>query len=319
MQKTVWILADNRAGNVNQLVGIAQELGLPYEHKSITYTDWVKLPNLLRGASLIGVTKESAARLRAPWPDVVLSAGRRTFPVARWIKKMSKGHTKIVQVMNPGSVGFKEADLVVLPLHDRYKGHAQNVMQVLGTPHAITAQRLASEQAFWQKEFSGFKEPRLALIVGGATKNKPFTKDMAKRLVSEVMALKPGSIMVTTSRRTPKEVVDILQENLPKDSYFYRYGDKGENPYFGLLAWADLIVVTGDSMSMCSECCASTVPVYIFAPAQMIGHKHKRFHKELYEGGYASALGGKMTYSKKGGGFNPSKKIAYAVVKLLDA
>ena len=71
-------------------------------------------------------------------------------------------------------------------------------------------------------------------------------------------------------------------------------------------------------MSMCSECCATTVPVYIFAPDEMMSEKHKRFHKELYDAGYASALGGKMTYSKKGGGFNPSKKIAYAIAELLE-
>ncbi len=318
MQKTVWILADNRAGNVNQLVGIAEELSMPFEHKDIVYNQWVKLPNLMRGASLIGVAKESAARLQAPWPDVVLSAGRRTFPIARWIKKMSKGHTKIVQVMNPGVAGFNEADLVVLPLHDQYKGHAKNVMQVSGTPHAITAQRLASERAYFEKKFAPMAEPRLALIVGGATKNKPFTKEMADKLVDGVLALKPGSIMLTSSRRTPQEVVDVLRERLPKNTYFYQYGDKGENPYFGLLAWADMIVVTGDSMSMCSECCATTVPVYIFAPDEMMSEKHKRFHKELYVGGYASALGGKMTFSKKGGGFNPSKKIAYAIAELLE-
>ncbi len=318
MQKTVWILADDRAGNVNQLVGIAEELSMPFEYKDIVYNKWVKLPNCLRGATLIGVTKESAARLAAPWPDVVLSAGRRTFPIARWIKKMSKGHTKIVQVMNPGSAGFNEADLVVLPLHDQYKGHAKNVMQVSGTPHAVTAQRLAGERAYFEKKFSDMAEPRLALIVGGATKNKPFTKEMADELVTRVLALKPGSIMLTTSRRTPKEVVEVLRERLPKNTYFYQYGNKGENPYFGLLAWADMIVVTGDSMSMCSECCATTVPVYIFAPDEMMGEKHKRFHKELYQAGHASALGGEMTYSKKGGGFNPSKKIAYAVAELLE-
>ena len=82
---TIWILADDRAGNVNQLLGIASALNEDFMRKDIRYTKWVKLPNFLRGASLIGITKESRAMLNAPWPDVVLSAGRRSFPIARWI------------------------------------------------------------------------------------------------------------------------------------------------------------------------------------------------------------------------------------------
>lgn len=317
MQKTVWILADDRAGNVNQLLGIAEALGLPYERKNISYTKWVKWPNIIRGASLIGIASGSSAALKAPWPDVVLSAGRRSFPVARWIKRQSKGHTKIVQLMNPGWAGFKEADLVVLPVHDQYKGRADNVFQVSGTPHNVTPAKLATEKAYWAKVFENYKAPRLSLIVGGATKNKPFTIRMAKQLVQQVLALNPGSVLVTTSRRTPLDVIGVLQEGLPQGSYIYKYGDGGDNPYFGLLAWADMIVVTGDSMSMCSECCGTTAPVYIFAPDEMMGEKHKRFHAELYRQGCASALGGQNTFAIKGGSFNPARAVADQIDILL--
>jgi hypothetical protein len=39
----------------------------------------------------------------------------------------------------------------------------------------------------------------------------------------------------------------------------------GENPYFGMLALADLIVVTQDSVSMISEAAATTAPVMVVA------------------------------------------------------
>lgn len=319
MQKNVWILADNRMGNVNQLLGIAEELQMPFERKDISYNGWVKLPNLLRGATLLGLNKESKARLQAPWPAVVLSAGRRSFPVARWIKKMSGGKTKIVHMMNPGSAGFNEADLIVLPVHDQYKGHGANVMQVSGAPHCITAGRLASERAYWAKTFEPYLEPRLSLIVGGATKNKPFTEEMANELVQGVLALKPASVLLTTSRRTPAAVIEVLKERLPKNTFFYQFGDKSENPYFGLLAWADVLVVTGDSISMCSECCATTAPVYIFAPDEMMSEKHKRFHADLFQNGYASKLGGIVTQKPKGGGYNPAKKIAHRIKTELES
>lgn len=319
MQKEVWILADNRMGNVNQLLGIAEELQMPFVRKDISYNKWVKLPNVFRGASLLGLTAESKARLKAPWPALVLSAGRRSFPAARWIKKMSGGRTKIVHMMNPGSAGFHEADLVVLPVHDGYTGHARNVMQVSGAPHCITAQRLAKENAYWAASFEKYPAPRLSLIVGGATKDKPFTPEMAEELVRDTLALKPASVLVTTSRRTPVDVVDILKTRLPKGTFFYTFGDKAENPYFGLLAWADMIVVTGDSISMCSECCATTAPVYIFAPDAMMGEKHKRFHADLYQKGYASKLGGTNTQKLKGGGYNPAKVIAHRIKSDLES
>ena len=69
-----------------------------------------------------------------------------------------------------------------------------------------------------------------------------------------------------------------------------KWGDAGDNPYFGYLARADHIIVTGDSVSMCSEACATPKPVYIFAPKALIGDKHARLHDGLYAKGYARPL-----------------------------
>ncbi len=304
----IWILADDRAGNVNQLLGIAEALGETWERKDIRYTGWVKLPNLLRGKSLIGLTKECCAGLKAPWPKVVLSAGRRSFPVARYIRKMSGNKTMIVQLMNPGMAGFGEAEIVVLPAHDSYHGRRKNVMIVVGSPHRVSRGKLAEERRKWQEKLGTMPQKRVSLIVGGATKDRPFTVAAARELVAGVKALNPGSMLVTTSRRTPAEVVELLQRELPKPCYFYRFGDAGDNPYFGLLAWADEIVVTGDSMSMCSECCAAGVPVFLFAPDEMMSVKHKRFHQTLYREGYATPLG--AVAKQPAGTLNPAFEIA---------
>ena len=151
--KSVWILADDRAGNVNQLLGIAEMLGYPFERKEIRYDKWIKLPNFLRGRSLIGLDKKASSPLNGPYPDLVLSAGRRSFPIARYIRKMSKGKTHIVQLMNPGMAGFLEADLVVLPAHDNYRGKCKNVLMVVGSPHRITVERLMQEKKKWEQGF----------------------------------------------------------------------------------------------------------------------------------------------------------------------
>jgi len=308
----VWILADDRAGNVSQLLGVAEALGCPYERKDIHYNRWIRLPNWLRGRTFIGLDKNDKKKLIKDLPDLILSAGRRSFPIARAIKRLSKNKAKIVQLMNPLN-GEKDADLIVLPRHDNYQGHAKNVMQVLGTPHRVTPEKLAAEKAIWKDVMKQYPPKRLSLLVGGATKNKPFTMQMADALVQAVQDLKPASVLVTTSRRTPKRVVERLQKKLPKPCFFYRFGDKAKNPYFGLLSWADQIIVTGDSMSMCTECCAVGVPVFIFAPDEMVSEKHKRFHQSLYAAKVAAPVGNKACVPEHP--LNPANEIAARIKK----
>ena len=317
MASQVWLLIDNRAGNINQLLGIAEHLKLPFEEKKIEYSKLVILPNFLKRSSLIGIKQTSKNNLTPPYPDLVIGAGRRVFPVARFIKKASKGKTKIVQLMNPGPSGFQEADLIAIPTHDDYNGYSNNVIRTLGAPHRVTKEKLKQEREKWKGIFENYPSPRVSVIIGGSTKKEPFTSKMAQNLVQNIFQLNPGSVFITTSRRTPPNVIEILKKSFSrKTTYFYQYGDKKDNPYFGLLSWADQIVVTGDSISMCSECCASGVPVYIYAPEKMTAKKHQRFHRELYRLGYATALGSGQTAF--GGRLNAAEDIAQKIKSLLE-
>lgn len=313
--KKVWVLADDRAGNVNQLLGIAEALGWPYERKEIRYNKWVRLPNWLRGRTFIGLDKAYQLALMQDFPDVLLSAGRRSYPIARAIKHLSKGKCKIIQLMNPLN-NLGDADLIVLPFHDNWRGKVANVVQMLGTPHRVTAQKLSLEKQHWQQVMKQYPPKRLSLFVGGATKNKPFSIEMADDLIRAVKELKPASVLVTTSRRTPLDIVHHLKTHLPKPYFFYQFGDEGENPYFGLLSWADMILVTGDSMSMCTECCASGVPVFIFAPDGMVSAKHKRFHDTLFQHGFAAPVGGEAVLAHPP--LNPATEIAERIQALFE-
>jgi mitochondrial fission protein ELM1 len=304
-RKKIWVIADDRAGNVSQALGVAENLGTPFEIKNITYNKLATFPNFVRGASTLGISRKSREILKAPWPDIVIAAGRRTAPLARWIRNKSKNKSKLIQIMYPGDVGAKDFSLIAVPEHDIRAPEAKNILRVIGAPHRITDEKINGEKEKWEKEFIHLKKPFTALIIGGATKSKDFNSQMAKELAQKALELsgEEGSFLVTTSRRTGKGAESAVSKVLPGErTYFYKWGDKRENPYIGYLALADRIIVTGDSVSMCSECCSRNAPVYIYAPEEMISKKHMRLVNSLIDNGFASKLTGEIDdeYEKKG-------------------
>ncbi len=285
----IWALVDDRAGNVSQCLAVADALALPYTIKTLRYNRAAGLPNLLLGARLGHLTASSAARIAPPWPDIVIGAGRRTVPVNRHIKSQSRNATMTVQLMWPGrpTTGL---DLIAVPVHDRVSKRA-GLIETVGAPHGVTIATLAAAKQEWQTSFAPGPGPRLALIVGGDAGRHRFTSKHATDLGHQVTAFAQrlgAHIMATTSRRTSATATVALFAALPDSAEKYGWRPPpAANPYLGMLGHADAIVVTGDSMSMCAEACATGKPVFIFAPPGATGHRHRRFHQILYQSGFA--------------------------------
>ena len=99
-----------------------------------------------------------------------------------------------------------------------------------------------------------------------------------------------GCLMVTTSRRTPDEVVARLRGRLQGKAHVVLNGPgDGGNLYPGMLAWADRIVCSPDSVNMVSEACATYVPVFIAGHDQVHG-RVRGFMDELVTLGRARPL-----------------------------
>ena len=312
----IWVLIDDRAGNASQCLGVAEALRLAFEERHIRYAAAATLPNAMLGSSFGGLTRESRDALRPPWPDLVIAAGRRTAPVARAIKRLNRGSTFLAQVMHPGPPGAEEFDLIAVPRHDR-RAPASNHLEILGAPHRIMPKRLVAEARRWRGRVRVMPKPRIALVVGGRTRRRPFTEAMAGTLGRMVAALARGaggSVMATTSRRTGRAATASLQATLSDPCRFHRWGEGDDNPYVAFLGLADAVVVTGDSVSMCSEACATGGPVYIFAPPELITRKHDRLHEDLYTAGYARPLEERLE-SWRHPRLNPAVEIAAAIHK----
>lgn len=305
MKKSIWILLDNRIGSRHQAEGVAHYLdSTKFEiiFKEIEYTKWAVLPNFLRGKTLLGIAEKSVKELKSPFPDFVLSASRRCAPIARWIKKHNSS-TKLIQLLHIGRTGAKEFAAIFAPEHDSYKYHAPNIHYTIGSPHFVTNEKLDAAKKEWDEKFAHLSRPITALIIGGSIKKHPFSIENAKALAEQIKNLKAkdgGSLLITTSRRTGLDAEKAIMEQLQSiPNYAYLWGNKDKNPYFGFLACADNLIVTGDSVSMCCEATAANKPLAIFTGNNWLTAKHLRFVQSLYEKHYATDLSA-MTEFKKG-------------------
>jgi len=279
----IWVLADDRPGNVSQALGVAEALGLPFTVKTIRYNLWGKLHNAMRAGSRRGLEHWSRKAIEAPPPpDLVIAAGRRTAPLARWLKR--RYGARLVQMMDPGWPGRERFDLIAVPMHDALPD-AANVMRTLGACHRATPDLLAAEAARWQERLPDLPRPWTVVAVGGSTASRRFTAADARALTESCRAL-PGSLLVVTSRRTGAEAEAALDGD-----WMHRWQAGEDSPYLALLALADRIVVTGDSMSMCCEACGNGGPVHIYGPDHLVEPKHALLHQALYRGGYARPFG----------------------------
>ncbi len=294
MKKTIWALMDDRAGSVGQAKGIFPAIEDEFEivEKKIVYNRLAALPNILRGKTLIGVCRRESSPLKnEPFPDAVLSISRRTAPIALWLKKASKGKTKIIQLMFPGKFSLKDIDLVIMPEHDRGKAEGDNLFYITGCPHRVSEKLLKEAREKWEPIFAKLPKPLTAVMVGGAIKKKPFSAKNAHLLADAILYVHnqvSGSILITSSRRTGKEAEEIIMKKIGHiPAYTYLWGEKKDNPIMGFYACADRIIITGDSVSMACEACGAGKPVLLFRGKNWLTPKHMRFADSLCEGGYA--------------------------------
>ncbi len=282
---TVWGLVDDRTGHTGQVLGVISKLGVPYVLKRFDYNRLAALPNVLLGTTLCHIKKKSL--ITPPWPNLVIAAGRRTLPALRYIKKNSP---KTVTVYSSWPESVAGVDLIVAPEHD-HPPALERVMTTLAPLHAITPQTLAAAREDWSGRFKHLPKPWVALCLGGKTKKGDYTPADWHTLLKLAQHLAgDGSLLITTSRRTPADAVDIFASLLTCPHVLHRWDTDKENPYLGMLGSADAIIVTGDSLSMCAEACVSGKPVYIFSVSDVVPDKHHQLHNALFKRGMVRML-----------------------------
>lgn len=253
-----WVISEPYAGLQAQALGLAEAAGLSPELRVLQpRAPWRFLPAATWPAPLSAVPKA----VRPPLPAVVIGCGGVAAAVGAALRRRGP---VAVQVQHPRMAPGR-FDLIVVNRHDELTG--PNVVVTRTALHRVTSDRLAAAAEAWRDAFAHVPRPLVAVLVGGSNGRLRLDRAVAARLAGDLarMARRDGvGVVLTGSRRTDPAAARVLRDVLaPLGAWVW--DGAGENPYFGMLALADAIVVTSDSVSMISEAVATTAPVMLAA------------------------------------------------------
>ena len=261
---------------------MAEALGWPFESIVVRLRrPWSWSPAHRQPPGLLRFGVEG--NLPQLWPDLLISCGRRSVPVAAAVRRAAGGRTFAVHIQNPRTP-LPRFDLIVPLEHDGLAG--PNVVATRVALNRITPEKLAAAAEEWRGRLGNLT---VAVLLGGRSRSYRFTRETIDKLAGELASLH-GEIAVAASRRTDPGVVDAFKARVPQA---WCWDGTGPNPYLGMLALARHIVVTEDSVSMISEAISTGKPVYV---AGMAGGSRRlaHFHASLREDGIVRPFDGRL-------------------------
>ena len=265
-QPRVWLVLSDKGGDNRQVEIIAHGLGWPGERKYVHMRPGYVKGKPQIGASLHHIDLARSDPLEPPWPDLVITIGRRAAMAALWIREQAAGRTKIVLIGKPHG-RLEPYDLIVVSRAENAVPPLPNVLPIALPLMRIEPDALAAAAEFWRPRLADLPRPLIGVLVGGPNIHFRHTGALVDRLleaVGNIVARTGGTPYVITSRRTPVAVVEALQARLPPEARLFAWAGEAEaNPYQALLALADGLIVTADSISMMVEVIRAGKPLAI--------------------------------------------------------
>ena len=284
----------------NQALGLAEAIQRLFSSRIVVKrVRWRKafdkLPSALKAPWMLDPSSDPVEPAAGEaWPDLWIATGRATLPLSAQVRARSGGKTFVVQTQDPRWRN-DIYDLVVAPAHDGVIG--ANVLSITGSPHRVTADRLAEGAADFADRLEPLPRPRVAALIGGRSRAFDLTgahaADLADRIARAVEAA-GGSLMLTFSRRTPEAAKAAMTARLAHLPGLIWDGE-GANPYFAFLKFADHILVTEDSANMAAEAASTGAPVHILPMIPLKpADKFARLHADLRARGAARPFDGSL-------------------------
>ena len=282
---TAVVLAQPFAGLQAQALGLAERAGLvPVLQPLIARRPWRWMPAAFWPAPMAAIEPICSVA-----NDLVLSVGGVGAAVGAALRRRGR---RVTQIQHP-RMRLDRFDLVVAASHDELDG--PNVLISRNALHRVSATRLQEARAVWSGRFAHLQRPLVAVLVGGS--NGRFRLDAAvgatlAAQLARMMQSDHVGLMLTPSRRTGMAVRQSLRLALdPLGGWVWDM--EGDNPYLGMLACADAVIVTTDSVSMISEAAATSVPVLV---AGLPGRSRRigLFLRTMREAGRIREFGGRL-------------------------
>ena len=238
--KRLLILSDEKPGHVNQSIAFARHLGYNYDLCPVNFK--------YRGAKALsyfldrlGIHSTSLfhAEYNVDTFVAVVSAGSGTYYANR---ALAKGLAcKSVAIMLPR--GYRlDFDLIIAQQHDDPPSQANIIKLPINLTYVEPQGIVVSQPG----------EKYLALIIGGDSQHDKMDAAVLKDQLISIFNLFPEhKVWMTTSRRTPKAVEEMLREfNYDRAVY---YSQEPINPIPDYLQHCEYVFLTADSSSMISE------------------------------------------------------------------
>lgn len=242
------------------MLALAEAIGLPFETKHLEYNRLRHLGPRILGRSLLSLTTRSRRHVLGELPPhLTISAGHRSVAVVRALRHRSGGRMRSIHVGFP-RISPRHFDLVVAtpqyPIADDPK--------LLRVPYALTRTATSEVEPSDRANLEALPQPRQLLIVGGPTFFWNLDEGLLLSTLSEMLreAESVGSVLVTTSPRTPQSVRASILKALESSSARSLLASPGKTPrYPALLEAADSIRITADSVAMTSDAIWSGKPM----------------------------------------------------------
>jgi KDO2-lipid IV(A) lauroyltransferase len=316
--KKIAVLSDGKAGHLNQSLAVAEAIqrcrrdaGYRSDDTECTVID-VNFKNSIGrcslhiGALLSGrychrcmgclkscLEKNSYEKVIAAYADIIISCGSSLASV-NMVMANANGAKNIIVMRPPLRGMLPRYSLVIAPRHDRLQARP-NIVITEGAPSRITHEVLRRDSSVLAGKVTLSRPVKIGVLIGGDNPAFSLSVAIIHELIdalSKAAEAIDAELLVTTSRRTSPEAESILRERLahhPRCPLLVIANE--QNPpeaIGGILGLSDIVVVSGESISMISEALQSSKHVIVFELEKRTARpsRHEAFLQSLTEGGY---------------------------------
>jgi len=291
--RTVLVLSDGKAGHMNQSLAIAHQIqkvritqGYKDTDTKIVVIDVKYKSKFAKTALTIAANfaswrchgrmgimkacleKDSYEALMRTYSEYVVSCGSGSACANVFMAR--ENNAKNIIIMKPGMIGLSHFSLAIIPKHDKPPSR-KNVVTTTLAPNLIDRDSMHNYGEKLRDQLNIEKNIVLGAMIGGNNPDFTMTKDMVNKAISgliEFCKAYDADLLLTTSRRTPKEIEELIKERLGKHRFckmlVIANQKNAEGTVAGILDICDIVAVSGESVSMVSEAIHSGKKVVVF-------------------------------------------------------